>query len=162
MDIQKPRPWRGLGCVLAALTLAAAVAPLAQADERGRDVEALMGDYIRLWNAHDAHAVWTRIYRLDAAQAMHSEADLAAEFARLKAQGYDHSDLASIHACLLTRQTAMAVMRFSRLKTDGTPLPPKDRASLYQLRRFDDGWRIASLTGLDASASIDCTSTTNP
>ena len=147
---------------LIAAALLALAPPTARADERGRDVEALMGDYIRLWNAHDAHAVWTRVYRLDAAQQMHSEADLAAEFARLKAQGYDHSDLQSIHACLMTPATAMAVMRFSRLKADGTPLPPKDRASVYLLRKFDDGWRITSLMGLNASARLDCASTTEP
>ena len=136
-----------------------AFAPFAaRADERARDVEALMGDYIRLWNAHDAHAIWTRIYRLDAAQPLKSEADLAAEFAALKAQGYDHSDMASAKGCLLTPGTAMAVMRFSRLKTDGTPIPPKDRATLYILRRFDDGWRITARIGMDASARLDCTS----
>jgi ketosteroid isomerase-like protein len=136
-----------------------ALAPLAaRADERARDVEALMGDYFRLWNAHDAHGVWTRAYRLDPAQQMHSEADLAASFAQLKAQGYDHSDLQSVHACLLTPQTAMAVMRFSRLKADGTPLPPKDRASVYLLRKFDDGWRITALMGMDAAARLDCAS----
>jgi ketosteroid isomerase-like protein len=141
-----------------ALSLATLLPPAARADERGRDVEALMGDYIALWNAHDAHAIWTRIYRMDAAQPLHSEADLAAEFAGLKAQGYDHSDMASVHACLLTPATATAVMRFSRLKTDGAPMPPKDRATLYLLRKFDDGWRITARIGMDASARLDCAS----
>ena len=83
---------------------------------------------------------------------------LAAEFARLRAQGYDHSDLQSAKGCLLTPKTALAVLRFSRLKADGTPMPPKDRASLYLLRKFDDGWRITALLGLSPSARIDCAS----
>ena len=66
MAIQQPKLGPALRCALAALALTAALAPAARADERGRDVEALMGDYIRLWNAHDAHAIWDRIYRLDA------------------------------------------------------------------------------------------------
>jgi ketosteroid isomerase-like protein len=158
MDIHNPKPWRGALALAAALTISAALSPPARADERGREVEALMGDYIVLWNAHDAHAIWTRVYRLDAAQPLHSEADLAAEFAGLRAQGYDHSDMASAHACLLTPATATAVMRFSRLKTDGTPMPPKDRATLYLLRKFDDGWRITARIGMDASARLDCAS----
>jgi len=122
---------------VAALTLAASMLvlpPSARADERGRDVEALMADYTALWSAKDAHAIWSRIYRLDAGQNFHSEADLAAEFARLTAQGYDHSDLQTVRACLLTPKAALAVLRFSRLKADGTVLPPKDRASAYLLR----------------------------
>src|SRR5579862_9836661 len=132
--------------LLAALAapLLALAAPAARADERGRDVEAMMADYTRLWSAKDAHAIWTRLYRLDPGQTFHSEADLAAEFARLTAQGYDHSDLQSVNACLLTSKTALAVLRFNRLKADGTFLA-KDVASAYILRRFDDGWRITAL-----------------
>jgi len=147
--------------LLAALSIAALLAFPARADERSRDLEALIRDYIVAWNAHDAHAIWTRFYRLDAAQPTHSEADLAQEFARLVAQGYDHSDLQSVQACRLTPQTAIAILRFSRLKTDGSPMPPKDRASLYTLRRFDDGWRVTG-QGMDAAARIDCASPPQP
>lgn len=153
-----PRAHAAVLAALVALPFFALAAPAARADERAADVEALIRNYFGLWNAHDAHAVWTRIYRLDAAQRMRSEADLAAQFAQLKAQGYDHSVLQSVHACLLTPQTAMAILRFSRLKTDGAAMPPKDRLSLYMLRRFDDGWRVTGLIGADASARIECVS----
>jgi len=155
MDICKPQPWRGL---LTAFAAAALLAAPARADERSRDLEALIRDYIVLWNAHDAHAIWTRVYRLDAAQGARSESDLAAEFSRLQAQGYDHSDLQSVQACRLTPQTAIAILRFSRLKTDGSPMPPRDRASLYALRKFDDGWRVTGRQGMDAAAQVDCAS----
>ena len=144
--------------VLAAALATPFLAPAARADARGGEVEAIIREYIALWNAHDAHAIWTRVYRLDAAQGMKSEADLAAGFARLKAEGYDHSDLQSVRACLLTPRVAMALLRFSRLKTDGSPMPPKDRLSIYMLRRFDDGWRVTGMTAVDASARIDCAS----
>jgi len=164
MDIHKPksrRRWPEFLKVMAAIVICVPIAllpPPARADARARDVEALMADYTRLWSAKDAHAIWTTVYRLDPGQTFHSEADLAAEFARLRAQGYDHSDLQSAKGCLLTPKTALAVLRFSRLKADGTPMPPKDRASLYLLRKFDDGWRITALLGLSPSARIDCAS----
>jgi hypothetical protein len=160
MEIHSLRPsrgWRTLAALMAA-AISVALPPPARADEPARDVEVLMADYTRLWSAKDAHAIWSRVYRLDPDQAIHSEADLEAGFARLRAEGYDHSDLQSVHACLLTPQTALAVLRFTRLKTDGTPMPPKDRASLYLLHRFDDGWRITSLLGMNPSARIDCAS----
>ena len=148
--------------VLIAATLLILAPIAARADERGRDVETLMAEYTRLWSAKDAHAIWDHIYRLDAGQSFKSEADLAAEFARLTAQGYDHSDLQSVHACLLTPKAALAVLRFSRLKADGTVLPPKDRGSAYLLRRFDDGWRVTALLPFSASTRLDCASTTDP
>ncbi len=165
MDIQRPKSWRKhvfVVVALAVLTLVVAPPRVASADERARDIETLMADYTRLWSAKDAHAIWGRIYRLDPGQTFHSEADLTAEFARLTSQGYDHSDLQSVRACLLTPKAALAVMRFSRLKSDGTPLPPKDRASAYLLRRFDDGWRITALLPFSPSTRLDCASTSDP
>jgi hypothetical protein len=50
-------------------------------------------------------------------------------------------------------------MHFSRLKTDGTPLPPKDRASQYELKKFPDGWRITKLTGGDPNKPLECPGT---
>jgi len=142
--------------LLAALVLAAALP--ARADERGAEVKAVMEEYLRLWNAHDAVAIIARIYRFDAPNPMGDLAGLSAEFARLKAQGYDHSTNAGIEACIVGPDQALAEMRFSRLKADGTPLPPKDRATLYQLRRFPDGWRIVRLIPMSATAKVACTS----
>jgi len=143
------------------VTLAAGHPSAARADARGRPVEALMAEYTRLWSAKDAHAIWTRIYRLDPGQPVKSEADLAAGFDKLVASGYDHSELQSAHACLLTPTFALAVLRFSRLRADGTPLPPRDRASAYLLRQFEDGWRVTQLLPLNTSARLDCASTTD-
>ena len=117
-----------------------------------------METYLRLWNAHDAAAITSRIYRFDAPNPMGDEAGLAAEFARLKGQGYDHSTTAGIEACIVGPDQALAEMRFSRLKADGTALPPKDRASLYLLRHFPDGWRITRLVPLSATAKVSCKS----
>ncbi len=142
--------------LIAALVLAAGVP--ARADERGREIKAVMETYIDLWNAHDAAAVTSRIYRFDAPNPMETEAGLAAEFARLKAQGYDHSVILALEACVIGPDQAMAELRYSRLKADGTPLAPKDRATLYLLRRFPDGWRINRLIPLSATAKVSCRS----
>jgi hypothetical protein len=144
-----------LAC-LAALTIFLALP--AFADERGLEVEAFMAEYLRLWNAHDARAITDHVYRFDRPNPMGDLAGLEAEFARLKAQGYDHSTKTSIEACLIGQDRALAEFRFSRLKADGAPLPPKDRATLYFLRRFPDGWRITQMVGFDARAKITCSS----
>lgn len=147
--------------ILIVAVLISAAAGAARADARGAEVKAFMEQYLSLWNAHDAAAINARIYRLDPPNPMSSEAGIAAEFARLKAQGYDHSTNAGIEACVVGPDQALAEMRFSRLKTDGTALPPKDRATLYVLRRFPDGWRIVRLIGMSASAKVSCKSATD-
>lgn len=144
--------------LFAVLMLATAATGPARADERGSEVKAVMEEYLRLWNAHDAAAITGRIYRFDAPNPMGDLAGLQAEFARLKAQGYDHSANAGIEACVVGPGQALAEMRFSRLRADGTALPPKDRATLYQLRRFPDGWRIVRLIPLSATAKVSCRS----
>ena len=144
-----------LACLAA---LAILVAGPVRADDRGAEVARFMEEYLRLWNAHDARTITERIYRFDRPTPMGTLSGLESEFARLKAQGYDHSDRSSIEACLVGRDLALVEFRFSRLKADGTPLPPKDRVTLYFVRRFADGWRITQLIGMDATANITCSS----
>jgi hypothetical protein len=142
---------------LIALAAALAVGIPAHADERGKVVEQVMDEYLRLWNAHDAQAVATRIYRMDGP--MGTPAGLQASFDQLKAQGYDHSTKISVQGCLLSDTTGLAQLRFTRWKTDGTPLGPKERVSLYLLKKFPEGWRITQLIGgMDYSADLSCKS----
>jgi len=150
---------RRLILTLGALTLTTATS--ARADERGAEVKAFMEQYISLWNAHDAAAITQRIYRFDAPNPMGDLEGLSKAFARLKAQGYDRSTIGGVEACVIGPDQAMAELRFSRVKSDGTPLPPKDRASLYLLRRFPDGWRITRLIGMSATAKVSCRSATD-
>ena len=144
----------------AAIAIALASAPV-RADERGREVEAFMREYLRLWNTHDATAITERIYRFADTNPMGTQAGLQAEFDRLKAQGYDHSDLISLKACMINQTQSVVEFRFSRLKTDGTPLPPAERASMYMVRRFPDGWRINLLMGMNPTAHLSCSSYTD-
>jgi hypothetical protein len=130
--------------VLAALLLAPAVA---RADDKA-DVEAFMRDYLVLWNAHDAATITARVYRLEGDNPWSTTAGLQAEFDTLKAQGFDHSDTHSITACILPGDRADVDLRYSRLKTDGTAMPPADRASLYRVRKFADGWRVIGFSAL--------------
>ena len=156
------RPTLLAALALVSLLIIAAPLPAARADERARDVETLMADYTRMWSAKDAHSIWTRLYRLDPGQPFRSEEDLSNEFKRLIAFGYDHTDLQSVSACLFTPKAALAVLRFRRVKGDGTPLNSRDQAMAYFLRQFDDGWRITALLPFSPSARLECASTTDP
>jgi len=145
-----------VAAMLAIVAFAAAPAP-AHADGRA-EIEAFMRAYLDLWNAHDSGAITERIYRLDGNHPWSTKEGMQAEFNRLKAQGYDRSDIASVTGCMLGDDAGQVELRYSRLKVDGTPMPPKDRASIYRLRRFPDGWRVTGFSGLAAGARMECPS----
>ena len=132
----------------AALIAALLVAPAAARADDKADVEAFMRDYLTLWNAHDAAAITAKYYRLEGNNPWSTKDGLQAEFDTLRAQGFDHTDTHSITACILSGDRADVDLRFTRLKTDGTAMPPADRASLYKVRKFADGWRVIGFSNL--------------
>ena len=125
------------------------------ADEKA-DMEAFMAKYLERWNAHDAAAITANYYRLEGNHPWSTEAGMKAEFDRLKAQGYDKSDIQGITGGVLGPDTGQVELRYVRLKTDGSFMPPKDRASIYQVRKFPDGWRVTGFSGLPAGGRMDC------
>mgnify|MGYP003391592040 FL=1 len=120
-------------------------------------VEQLMWNYTKAWNRHDAAAIAQNFYRTGPT-IEEQTASLERSFENLRSQGYHHSDIFEIKACLTGADTAWAGMKFSRLKADGQPLPPKDRASSYTLTKFADGWRITKVGvgGVSADKPLAC------
>lgn len=143
-------------CAVLLAALALTLAAPAHASPGTDEIEAVMNTYLKLWNAHDAGAITSTIYRLEGNNPWSTKEGLQAEFDRLKAQGYDKSDIQSVKGCILTPETGQVELRFTRLKTDGTFMPPKDRISLYRLRKFPDGWRVTGMGALPAGGKMEC------
>ena len=59
-------------------------------------------------------------------------------------------------AGLDTPSAGQVELRFTRLKTDGGFMPPKDRVSVYQVRRFEEGWRATSMSALPEGERMTC------
>lgn len=120
-------------------------------------VEQFMWGYTEAWNRHDSATIARDFYRTGPS-VDEQTASLERGFASLRAQGYHHSDIFEVKACMTGEDTAWAGMKFSRLKADGEPLPPRDRASSYTLRKFADGWRITKVGagGVSADQPLSC------
>lgn len=142
------------------VVLSMCLAPLlpTHADERAADVEAFMEEYLRAWNAGDATTITQKMYRFDIANAFGTREGLASEFARLKANGYSHSQKISIKACWINATQALVDLRYTRLKVDGTAMPPRERATLYFVKKTDDGLRINHFIPMNPTASFACSS----
>jgi hypothetical protein len=147
------------GCVLAAAAIGCAQTPAATeaaSTREAAEVERFMRGYSEAWNRHD-HATIARAYYRTGPSVEEQTANLAKTFEDLRAQGYAKSVIHEIKACPKSSTEATAYMKFTRLKTDGQPLGPKDRASAYDLRRFPDaGWRITRLYGADPAKPLTC------
>lgn len=139
------------------LATACASAPPAPSLSPETVVELFMWDYTRAWNRHDSATIARDFYRMGPSVAEQT-ASLERGFENLRAQGYHHSDIFEVKACLTGEDEAWAGMKFSRLKADGEPLPPKDRASSYTLKKFADGWRITKVGagGVSADQPLAC------
>jgi hypothetical protein len=135
----------------------ATLAP-ARADTRA-DMEKFMADYLERWNAHDAKTITTRFYRLDGNHPWSTEAGMRAEFNRLESQGYTVSDIHGIVGCSLGADIGQVELHFTRRTRDGGFMPPKDRTSLYKLRKFEDGWRVTGMSALPPGTHMECPST---
>ena len=143
--------------MLAATGLAVSGCATAPAMTPVQQVEAHMKGYTEAWNKHDSATIARDFYRTGPTVAEQT-ASLERGFENLRAQGYDHSDIYEIKGCMTGPDTAWAGMKFSRLKKDGEPLPPKDRASSYTLTKFADGWRITKVGagGVAADKPLVC------
>lgn len=142
--------------ILLAAAGAFALHASATAQDLKGDMEYFMSEYLRAWNAHDAATIVKDFYRLDPSHRWSTIEGLQAEFDRLKAEGYDRSEIHSITGCVIDAETGQVELRFTRLKTDGTFMPPEQRVSVYQVRRFDDGWRATGMAALPAGESMKC------
>jgi hypothetical protein len=120
-------------------------------------VEQFMWDYTRAWNKHDSATIARDFYRTGPS-VEEQTASLERGFENLRGQGYHHSDIFEVKACMTGEDTAWAGMKFSRLKENGEPLPPRDRASSYILHNFADGWRITKVGagGVSADQPLTC------
>lgn len=140
---------------LAALAVSACATAPATAPELV--VEQFMWDYTKAWNKHDTATIARDFYRTGPT-IEEQKASLDRSFDNLRAQGYHHSNIFEVKACMTGADTAWAGMKFSRLKANGEPLPPKDRASSYTLTKFADGWRITKVgaTPITAEDPLAC------
>jgi hypothetical protein len=126
-------------------------------------VEQHMWDYTKAWNRHDAATIARDFYRTGPSVA-EQQANLERGFESLRGQGYHHSDIHEVKACMTGAETAWAAMKFSRLKQNGEPLPPTIRASSYTLAKFADGWRITKVGagGVSAEVPLACPAPASP
>jgi hypothetical protein len=144
--------------IVAAAALALCAGHALGAGSASDELRQLFTDYTVMWSAKDADGIWAKVYRPGRGLQFQTAADVAKSLKALSDQGYDHSVINSVRPCQLAAQDGVVEFRYTRFKTDGGFMPPKDRAGLYVVHKFPEGWRIVSILPMDARAKVDCTS----
>jgi len=108
-------------------------------------VIAFMHNYFRSWNAKDAKALATDIYRFDPGRPLQTQADIQSLLDKTVADGWDYSTLDAIDIYPWGDDGYLARGLYSRFTADGGPMPPLNRLTAYVIKQFPDGFRITDL-----------------
>jgi hypothetical protein len=108
-------------------------------------VIAFMHEYFRSWNAKDAKALASRIYRFDPGRPLQTQADIQRLLDRTVAEGWDHSTLDAIEVHAWGDDGYLARGLYSRFTAEGAAMPPLSRLTAYVIKEFPDGLRITDL-----------------
>jgi hypothetical protein len=145
----------------ATLVLAACAAtdttetPTATAPSAETEVNAFLDGFLKTWNVYDGAGIATNYYRMGnpvETQATNSNK----MFDDLRAQGFKETVFRERLVCVTSPTKAHAPVKFERLKTDGTAMPPGLRALTFDLTKFEDGWRATRLVQQDATKPLSC------
>ncbi|MAK62271.1 MAG: hypothetical protein CMK09_14980 [Ponticaulis sp.] len=126
----------------------------AQSFESARE---FMQGYTDTWNEHDTASLAENYWAMRPT-VEEEKAGLDATFARLKEQGYEKSTIHQIEICFTGPTTAWSGLKFTRNKTDGTPLGPDPQATNYSLEWQPDiaEWRVKGITGQPGEDPLVC------
>ena len=126
----------------------------AQSTESARQ---FMVDYTDTWNTYDTASLAENFWAMRPTRE-EEKAGLDATFARLKEQGYEKSTIHQIEVCLTGPTTAWSGLKFTRLKTDGSPIGADPQATNYTLEWQPDiaEWRVKGISSQPGDDPLVC------
>lgn len=77
-------------------------------------------------------------------------------YEQIEAQGWVESRIANLEVCVASDTLALVDTRYSRIGSDGKPIPPAIRTTLYVLQKIDNDWRIVAFYGHDSDRRPTC------
>ena len=142
--------------VVVALSLGTSCQSIRQSNaEVNQELTSHMDRYVALFNATDAETIAEEIYavpvmRVDPATNEHAVMEATAEvqqfwqdtFTSIKSKGWTKSVIHDLSFRMAGSDMAIATLIFSRLRTNGEPIPPFKRIANYIFLKTTEGWRI--------------------
>lgn len=128
---------------------------------------AKLHQYFAAFNEKDVDRIATSIYstpvQIGAASGHRIYADpqdaidnLNRLYEQIEAQGWVESRIANLEICVASPTLALVDTRYSRIGSDGKPIPPAIRTTLYVLQKINDDWRIVAFYGHDSDRRPTC------
>ena len=131
------------------------------------DAEAKLYEYFEVFNQKDAEKVANVIYSTPVhigggtAHRVLATPEAAVEnltnlYAQIEGQGWRESVIENLQTCVLSGTLALVDTRYSRMDSDGNPIPPAIRTTLYVVQKIDGDWRIVAFYGHDNESRPSC------
>ena len=122
------------------------------------DAGAKLYEYFEFFNLKDKDTIANEIYSTpvhigggdshrvlsDPAAAV---ANLTSLYEQLDTEDWVESRISDLKVCVLSATLALVDTRYSRLKSNGDPIPPDVRTTLYVVQKIDSDWRIVAFYG---------------
>lgn len=77
-------------------------------------------------------------------------------YEQIESQGWVESRIENLEVCVASDTLALVDTRYSRIGSDGKPIPPAIRTTLYVLQKIDSDWRIVAFYGHDSDRRPTC------
>jgi hypothetical protein len=82
--------------------------------------------------------------------------NLSSLYKQIEAQGWVESRISDLQICIASPTLALVDTRYSRLTSEGDPIPPAVRTTLYVLQKIAGDWRIVAFYGHDNETRPSC------
>ena len=143
---------RALIAVLAGLCLCAP----ARAQVVNGDSSGAMAGYVALFNRGDAAALAKDLYALPGVDAAATETTIRSRIEALRRDDFGRVDLYGFRSCLVGPDLVRVEMRYGLLYAYGGLMPPGDSATIFELAKTPDGWRIRGETTVPFERAFTC------
>ena len=151
---------------LLVLVMSMFVATSVPADDAA-DAGAKLHEYFDTFNRKDMRKVANEIYSTPVhigggdGHRILADPDAAIEnltglYEQIEAQGWVESRISDLQICVASPTLALVDTRYARLTSDGKPIPPAVRTTLYVLQKIDGDWRIVAFYGHDNDSRPTC------
>jgi hypothetical protein len=139
--------------ITAALGLTAAPA-FAQTPEA--DLQAFAARYVDLFNKGDIPTLAKDFYDGPGISTADMQARLTRQLANLRADEFGKMTLYGAKPCMHGQVSAQLEVDFAYNFTYGGVMPPGDQATVFEMRKGEQGWRIVGTKDLPAGQGFVC------
>lgn len=141
-----------------ALAVVGFAAPALAQSALDADLKAFATKYVQTFNKGDTAVLAKDFYRVPTASAADIQAKFSAQLDALRKDEFGKMELFKTQSCSVGIDAARLQVDFVYNYTYGGVMPPGEQASMFDMVKTADGWRIVGVHEAKAGQAIACAS----